>query len=352
MKLIKKAGKKAYIHIITDGRDTDIHSGAEFTKQVMQVADDCSCVIASVSGRYYAMDREGNIDRTQLYFDCITGKNEKEQNECAVSYIQKCYEQDVTDEFIKPKLLCSEGIVQEQDAILFFNFRADRMRQITQMFFDNTKCDIYTMTEYKKDFAKAKVLFKPTYQTNTISEILSKCNAKQLKVAEFSKYAHVTYFLNGGVEKPFDGEDRIMLPMVDVATFDLKPEMSAQGVTEQVICGMQKGYDFICVNYANCDMVGHTGNLQAAKKAVQVVTQSVLDLYKQAQSNNYILVVTADHGNAEVMLNGNDVCTTHTTNRVPFLILNYNEKIKLKNNGALSNIVPTLLDLMEISNKK
>ena len=292
------------------------------------------------------MDREQNLDRTKLYFDTIYNNN-KASDEDLLKYISNCYENNITDEFIKPQLLCNDGSIKDGDSVLFFNFRADRVRQITQMFLEKTKCNVFTMTEYKKEFKNAKIIFKANYQKNTLSEILSKKGVTQLKVAEFSKYAHVTYFLNGGIEKAFYGEDRVMCPMVDVPTFDKKPEMSAKNVTNEVIKGMQNNYGFICVNYANCDMVGHTGNLEAAKKAVNCVTSEILRLYKEAVKNDYILVVTADHGNAECMVKNEDICTTHTTNRVPLLVLNAG-KINLKKNGGLSNIAPTIIELMDL----
>lgn len=343
LSILKQFKQKAYIHIITDGRDTSVNSGEKFTEQMIKKSKECGCTIASISGRYYAMDREGNLDRTRLYYNVLT--SDSPCNEDALDYVKNCYKNNITDEFVKPLLVCKEGKIQNKDNILIFNFRADRVRQITQMFLDNTDCKVFTMTEFNKEFKNAKVIFKPEYQKNTLSEILSKRSLTQLKVAEFSKYAHVTYFLNGGKEKQFNGEDRIMIPMVQVPTFDKKPEMSAVEVSKQVIAGMQKGYDFICVNYANCDMVGHTGNLEACKKAVNVVTSEIVKLYKEAIENNYILVVTADHGNAECMVKNGDICTTHTTNRVPLLILNAG-KINLKNGGSLSNIAPTILELM------
>lgn len=343
---LNKHNQTAYVHIITDGRDTPVNSGLKFAEQLYKKAKQCNCKIASISGRYYAMDREQNLDRTKLYFDTIYNNN-KASDEDLLKYISNCYENNITDEFIKPQLLCNDGSIKDGDSVLFFNFRADRVRQITQMFLEKTKCNVFTMTEYKKEFKNAKIIFKANYQKNTLSEILSKKGVTQLKVAEFSKYAHVTYFLNGGIEKAFYGEDRVMCPMVDVPTFDKKPEMSAKNVTNEVIKGMQNNYGFICVNYANCDMVGHTGNLEAAKKAVNCVTSEILRLYKEAVKNDYILVVTADHGNAECMVKNEDICTTHTTNRVPLLVLNAG-KINLKNNGGLSNIAPTIIELMDL----
>lgn len=345
MDILKQFGKKAYIHIITDGRDTGVNQGIEFVKQVQEKAEKDGHIVASISGRYYAMDREGNLDRTQKYFDMLKGSNVAP---CGIiEYIKDSYYQNITDEFIKPRLFDKKYIVGNNDDILFFNFRADRVRQITQFFLEKTKCNVYTMTQYKKEFVSAKTIFEPDYINGTLSEILANHNAKQLKVAELSKYAHVTYFLNGRKEQPFENEDRVMVPMADVDTFDKKPEMSAEGVTNVVLDGMQKAYDFICVNYANCDMVGHTGSLKATLKAVKCVTNQIMTLYQNAKKYGYILVVTADHGNAEQMLENNKVCTTHTTNRVPFIVLNAGN-VKLLPNGALCNIAPTILELMKL----
>lgn len=343
MKIAKENDVKLFIHAITDGRDTSITSGIKFIKEIQELCKETNCKISSISGRYYAMDREKNLDRTNAYFDVITGEEKSSLD--INGYINKSYKDNVTDEFIKPALFVSDGKIKPKDYILTFNFRADRMRQIVQKFLDNEN-KVFTMTEYKKEFKKANVIFKPKYEKNVLSEIIAKKGLKQLKVAEFSKYAHVTYFLNGGREQPFENEDRVMVPMANVPTFDLKPEMSAKGVTSEVKKGMEKGYDFICVNYANCDMVGHTGVLKATEKAVKVCTGEILKLYKKAIECNYILVVTADHGNCECMFANDEVCTTHTTNRVPFIILNSKEKLNLKPNGSLSNVAPTVLELM------
>lgn len=337
---------KLYIHMITDGRDTSVTSGILFAKKISQYAKKYGCEIASVCGRYYAMDRENNVDRTKLYFDCITGIGQT-KNENVLDYIKNSYKNNVTDEFILPCLFDVKYKIEDEDNILFFNFRADRMRQIVKTFIEKTKTNIYTMTEYNKDFEKVNVIFKPEYEKNVLSEIISEKGLKQLKVAEVSKYAHVTYFLNGGREEPFNGEDRVLVDMVDVPTYDMAPKMSAEKVTNEVVNGMKKGYDLICVNYANCDMVGHTGNFDATCMAVKTVTSEVLKLYSEALKQDYVLIVTADHGNADCMLKGNEVCTTHTTNRVPFLLLNYDNNISLKNNGALCNIMPTILEIMK-----
>ncbi len=344
--LAKSNGCKLYIHAITDGRDTDVNAGEYFIKQIEDCCNQNGCSIASLSGRYYAMDRENNLDRTKMYFDVLFNKvNNTQKN--AREVIVENYKNGVTDEFIKPVLLDDRGTIEKGDNVLFFNFRADRMRQIVQMVLNQNICNVFTMTEYSDNFKKAKVVFKNSIVENTLSEVISEKGLTQLKVAELSKYAHVTYFLNGGLEKPFKKEKRILVPMADVATFDLYPQMSAKEVTLKVIEGMDDGIDFICVNYANCDMVGHTGNFDAACKAVSVVTNEVLKLVEKSINKDYTLVVTADHGNAEVMIKDDRPCTTHTTSRVPFIVINHNKEVCLKENGALCSIMPTILDIIK-----
>ena len=349
IKMAQELNVKVSIHLITDGRDTHIFSGKNFIQEISDLCENTNVSIASVSGRYFAMDREKNLDRTKKYFDTITNKiNQNAKKQSILEYVENSYSNNISDEFIQPCLFNENLAIGNADNILFFNFRADRMRQIVQMFREQTQCNIYSFTEYSNDFDNVQVIFEKQNQENTLSEIISNKGSTQLKVAEFSKYAHVTYFLNGGKEKQFEKEDRILVEMANVPTYDLQPEMSAEKVTRQVIKGMEKKYDFICVNYANCDMVGHTGNLKASQKAVSTVTKEILKLYENAIKNNYILVVTADHGNAEIMEIDGNICTTHTTNRVPFVVLNYEKDIQLLNGGALCNIAPTILDLMDI----
>lgn len=336
-----------YIHFISDGRDTDPKSGCEFAVEVQKeiaFLKSKNIKIATLSGRYYAMDREKNFDRTQKYYDVIKS-NAKFSREI-VSVFNYNYKNGITDEFIEPTNLCTNCAIKDDDTIIMFNFRADRMRQLATMLMkDNLK--LYSMTSYSDDFDSIKVLFPPFVIENNLSATLSKMGLKQLKVAEQSKYAHVTYFLNGGIEEPYNGEERILVDMVDVPTFDLAPKMSAEKVKEQVENGMDKGFDFICVNFANCDMVGHTGVLDSAKIAVQTVTKCAYELVQYAKERGYIVVITADHGNAEIMEENFKPHTAHTNNKVPFIILNSNKDLKLRNDGSLCNIMPTILDLME-----
>ena len=342
----KNINVNVYIHFISDGRDTDPKSGVAFAKSLCEKIKSCTNIkIASLSGRYYAMDREKNYDRTQMYYNCITNASLQEQN--LEEVFAQNYAQGVTDEFIEPINISKSGAIKENDSVLLFNFRADRMRQITQLLSKN-HLKLYSMTSYSDDFTNVNVLFNQEVIESNLSATISQFDLKQLKVAEQSKYAHVTYFLNGGIETPYKDEDRVLVDMVDVKTFDLKPEMSAEKVKEQVQKGMDKGYDFICVNFANCDMVGHTGVLDACKIAVETVTRCAYELVCYAKQKDYIVVITADHGNAEIMKTDGKPHTAHTNNKVPFIVLNANKNVYLKPNGSLCNIKPTILELMEI----
>ena len=339
--------KRLALHLITDGRDTDIHSGKGFIQDVINITKSykgkCDISISSLSGRYYAMDREKNEDRTDKYFDSLVTIG---ADISPLDAITKSYNAGVTDEFVVPISLDNETL-KDGDSVIFFNFRADRMRQIVAKVQSSLNVDILNFTEYSKEFDFAKVAFKPKVIENCLSGIIASFGLKQLKVAETTKYAHVTYFLNGGVEEPKMFEDRVLIDMADVATFDLKPEMRAKEVADEVIKGFEKGYDFVAVNFANSDMVGHTGNFEASVQAVRAMTDNLLRVIKDAEKHGYIVVVVADHGNSEVMKNGENICTTHTTNRVPFVVINAGE-FGLKNGGSLCCVTPTILKLMNL----
>lgn len=343
---------KVCVHFISDGRDTDPHSGLKFASMLEQKIYDCkskNIIIASLSGRYYAMDREKNYDRTELYFKTIIQNADNNLNLSNVINVN--YDSGVTDEFIEPVSLNVDGAIECGDTVFMINYRADRMRQLAKMLIEDKDLNlhIYTMTSYSDDFKDyVKVLYEPEKIENNLSAVISSYGLNQLKVAEQSKYAHVTYFLNGGIETPYKGEDRVLVPMANVKTFDLKPEMSASGVYEEVVKGMDKEYDFICVNFANCDMVGHTGVLNASQVAVKTVTNYASKLVEYAKKRGYIVVITADHGNCEIMEVEGKPHTAHTNNKVPFLIANASREINLKANGSLCNIMPTILELMEI----
>ena len=336
------------LHLITDGRDTGVNSGVQFVSELQDYIDKNfdtdKPVIASISGRYYAMDREKNWDRTDRYFKVLQGKAEKKVD--AISSIKESYAKGITDEFIEPLSLASKHL-SKNDSVLFFNFRADRMRQIVEKV-HTLDVKILTFTEYNKDFDFAAVAFKPKLVKNCLSEIISSFNLTQLKVAETTKYAHVTYFLNGGVEEPKLKEDRVLVDMLDVPPFDLEPHMRAKEVCDEVIKGFDKEYDFIAVNFANADMVGHTGNFEASVEAVRFMSENVVRLINSAKVKGYIVVIVADHGNSEIMRKGENVCTTHTSNRVPFVICNAGN-LSLRSNGCLCDITPTILELMNLT---
>ena len=343
---IKKA-KSVALHLITDGRDAGVNSGLGFIKDVQSFIDknfdENKPVIASISGRYYAMDREKNYDRTNQYFKVLIGDMNIVD---ALEAISKSYEKAVTDEFIVP-FKSAELSIKDGDSVLFYNFRADRMRQIVQKISEmNVK--ILTFTEYSGDFDFARVAFKPKVINNCLSEIIANYNLRQLKVAETTKYAHVTYFLNGGIENPKANEDRVLVDMVEVPTFDMAPSMRAKEVCDATIKGMSEQYDFIAVNFANADMVGHTGNYNASVDAVRAMTENVVRLVDAGKEKGYIVVLVADHGNSEIMKVGDKVCTTHTTNRVPFVVCNASN-IYLRDGGCLCDVMPTILELMHLT---
>lgn len=347
---IEKKIKNVHIHFISDGRDTFVNEGINFANQIIEKCKDAKSKgvnvdIASIGGRYYAMDREKNFYRTEMYYNAIT-KAKIKAGDTVVDYIAECYSNGVTDEFIKPRLFNDEAIINKDDVVFFFNFRADRMRQIVGKFIENDYNKLYSMISYDDKFQSVNGLICKEIVKNTLSEKVCELGLKQLKVAELSKYAHITYFLNGGLETPYKNETRILAGMVDVPTFDLAPKMSAEKVCENTIDGMKKGYDLIVTNFANCDMVGHTGNFKATKMAVAYVAKCALKIAKKAKKLGYTVVITADHGNAERMRTADKINTAHTTNRVPFVIVNGGD-INLKNGGCLSNITPTILELLQ-----
>ena len=382
LKMAKENGvKETYVHCFLDGRDTDPKSGATFVKELCdEMAKLSYGKIASLCGRYYAMDRDNNWDRTQKAYDMLTlGCGEKAEN--AVSAIEDSYKNGITDEFIVPTNIYENGkpigLIEKGDSIIFFNFRPDRARQITRAFsqkeftpyFDSEKgknmyferktgflTPVYTgFAVYDASFKDVYVAFPPDEITNTLPQYLSKLGKTQLHIAETEKYAHVTFFFNAKLEAPVNGETRIVIPSPKVATYDLKPEMSAYEVTDRVIEELDTGkYDVMILNFANCDMVGHTGVFDAAVKAVTTVDICVKRVVDKIQEMGGKAIITADHGNADKMIDeaGNPF-TAHTTNKVPFIVVD--DEIlgcKLKEGGKLCDIAPTLLDLMGIAKPK
>ncbi len=350
---------RVYIHVFTDGRDVSPTSGINFIKDLENKTAEIGVgKIATVSGRYYAMDRDKRWDRLQKVYDLIVnGKGKTDKN--AVSIIEKSYKENITDEFIVPTGIEGFQPIKNSDSVIFYNFRPDRAREITSALtqdnfdgFERKKgklnINFVAMTEYDADFKGINIAFKPETLKNTLGEYLSANGKTQLRIAETEKYAHVTFFFNGGEETEYKNEDRILVKSPDVATYDLKPEMSAYEVTEKVTQAIESGkYDVVILNYANCDMVGHTGVLSATIKAVEAVDNCLNKLLNSVDKVGGKAIITADHGNADIMeWEDGSPFTQHTTNPVPFII--YNNPCKLKSGGVLADIAPTILDILNM----
>lgn len=352
---------RVYYHCFMDGRDTLPTSGLGYIRDLQDYLNEIGVgKIATVSGRYYAMDRDNRYERIKLAYNAmVLGIGNKASD--ATQAVEASYKTDVTDEFIIPTVIAENGnpvaTINENDSVIFFNFRPDRARQMTKALtfeefdeFDRektVKLKFVSMTMYESNFTDVEVAFCPSVLKNTLGEYLSALGLKQLRIAETEKYAHVTYFFNGGVETPYPNEDRILIPSPKVATYDLKPEMSAYEVSEKLIDAMQtEPYNLIVVNFANCDMVGHTGNLPAAVKAVEAVDDCLGKVFDAAKDLGYAVLVTADHGNAEYMAADNEVITSHSTNDVFFIAAE--DTISNVKNGRLCDIAPTILDIMNI----
>lgn len=348
------------IHAFTDGRDCDPKSGLGFITELQAHLNKSIGKIATVSGRYYAMDRDKRWERVKLAYDAVVkGIGEKATD--AIAAVENSYRNNITDEFIKPTVIIDEGqqplgIIQDDDAVICFNFRTDRCREITQVLtqidfpeFDMKKLSLYytTMTQYDHTYKNVHVIFENDDLRNTLGEILEHHHLKQIRIAETEKYPHVTFFFSGGREKPFEGEKRIMTPSPKVATYDLKPEMSAFELTEALLPEIKnKTADFICLNYANADMVGHTGIWNAAIKAVETVDKCIEQVVTTGLENGYTIFLTADHGNADYMVNADgSPNTAHTLNPVPFFIIDNDWKGKILP-GKLGDIAPTILTMM------
>ena len=369
LKLAKMEGlSQVYFHAFMDGRDTLPNSGIGFIKEFQNKAKEIGIgKIATISGRYYAMDRDNRWDRIEkAYKTIVHGEGEKITD--PVEAIQSSYDNNNTDEFIIPKVITENSepiaIIKDDDAIIAFNFRADRMRQITRAIkipgfeefktIDFGKLKFVCFNEYDISFNDyVKVAFKLPKLVNILGEVVSANGSKQLRLAETEKYAHVTFFFNGGVEKPFENEERILVNSPRVATYDLQPEMSAHEIKDKLI-SVLKGdeYSLIVTNFANCDMVGHTGIFDAAVKAVETVDKCVGEIITVAKENNYNILLTADHGNADKMLDENEnVFTAHSLNKVP-IVISLLEKNTAVVNGKLADIAPTILKIMGIPQPK
>lgn len=341
--------KKIYIHAWLDGRDTSPKSALKYIKSLRNYISSFDNVeLATVSGRYYAMDRDKNFDRTQLAYDAIVNSTGQKISKNLENIITENYENNITDEFIKPIICPNYPGMKPGDTAICFNYRPDRARQITRMIADKNLFEYACFTQYDASIKNVSVIFNPRKIINTLSEHLSKNRFKQLKIAETEKYAHVTFFFNSGVEAPYENEDRIIIDSPKVATYDLQPEMSAKKITEKVIEKIKsEKYNLIVLNYANPDMVGHTGDFNATVKAIETVDECVKELLLEMEKIDGITIITADHGNAEKMIDefGNP-CTSHTTNQVPFALVGY--PCTLKNTGALCDIAPTILEILNI----
>ena len=351
-----------FIHAFTDGRDVDPHSGINFIKNLEKITKKTSAKIATIIGRYYAMDRDNRWDRTKIAYDLITNSiGERSRN--IVESIKKSYDLGISDEFLKPIVMENEynqpiAKIEEEDVVVFFNFRTDRCRQLTNVISQKSikelnlnplKLHLLTMTNYDNSFSNINIIFDKENIKETLGEILSREGKIQIRIAETEKYPHVTFFFNGGRENPFSGEERILCPSPKVTTYDLQPEMSAYEIKDAIIPEIQKETaDFICLNFANPDMVGHTGNLNAAVKACEAVDECVKDIIEEALKKDYKSIIISDHGNCEKMENEDGTPNTaHTINPVPIILVD-NEKRKI-GNGILANIAPTILELMGIN---
>ena len=356
LEMAKHLGAKdVYLHCITDGRDTDPHSGKGFLADLQAKLDELGIgKIASVSGRYYAMDRDNNWDREEkAYAAFVYGEGNHAAN--AAEAIEASYAAGKTDEFVLPCVTCEGGRVQDGDTVIFMNFRPDRARQMTRIFCDDAftgferrgsrkQVNYVCMAEYDATMPNCEVAYPPVELKNVLGQYLSENGKTQLRIAETEKYAHVTFFFNGGVEAPYEGEDRCVIPSPKVATYDLKPEMSAPEVAAECVKRIESGkYDVVILNFANCDMVGHTGVFDAAVKAVEAVDTAVDQVVSAVLKADGCAFITADHGNAEKMMNPDGTpFTAHTTNVVPFVAVGCGD-VKLREGGCLADIAPTML---------
>jgi len=363
MELAKRSGvDKVYIHCFMDGRDVPPTSGKDYLAELYKKCDEIGVgEIATVMGRYYAMDRDNRWERVVKAYKAMT-EGEGVKFDCACKMMEESYANDVTDEFIVPAVSEKAVPVKDNDSIVFFNFRPDRAREITRAFVDpafsgfereQLKGLYYVcMTQYDATMPNVHVAFKPETLENTFGEYISDKGLKQLRIAETEKYAHVTFFFNGGVEKQYPGEDRILVKSPAVATYDLQPEMSAYEVTDKLLAAINSDkYDAIILNYANCDMVGHTGVFDAAVKAVEAVDTCVGKIVDAVAAKGGVTLITADHGNADKMYEADgSPFTAHTTNPVPFIVVGY--PCELREGGRLCDIAPTMLKIMGLEQPK
>ncbi|MEO6882438.1 MAG: 2,3-bisphosphoglycerate-independent phosphoglycerate mutase [Bacteroidia bacterium] len=350
-----------FIHAFTDGRDTDPKSGISFLKKLQQKIENTNIKIASIIGRYYAMDRDKRWERIQLAYNLLV-KGEGKRTTDYLQSVEESYSENITDEFIKP-LICTDksgnpiAIIKENDVVICFNFRTDRCREITQVLtqqdfpkFGMKKLflNYITMTNYDDDFKNVKIVYDKDHLHQTLGEVLANAGKKQIRMAETEKYPHVTFFFSGGRETIFESEKRILIPSLKVATYDLQPEMSAIELKNELLKELQKNEaDFICLNFANADMVGHTGVYSAIVKAVETVDKCVQEIVETGIKNNYSFIIIADHGNADYAVNTDgSPNTAHSKNLVPCILID--NQYKKINKGKLADIAPTILKLMDV----
>jgi 2,3-bisphosphoglycerate-independent phosphoglycerate mutase len=361
--------EKVFVHCFLDGRDTPPNSGRDYIRQLQQKMRELAVgEIAALVGRYYAMDRDNRWERIELAYRALVHGEAETRTEDPVAALQKSYEQGVTDEFVKPIVITKGsgassapvGLIRDDDAVIFYNFRADRARQMTcalaapdfDKFADPKRprnLFFVAMTQYEKTWSWLKYVIAPEKLEHILAQVFAELQYTNLRCAETEKYAHVTYFFNGGVEKPFAGEERILVPSPRVATYDLKPEMSAAGITDTVVNALEKGdFDAIIMNYANADMVGHSGKLEAAIQAVEAVDAGLARLYQTLKPRGGAWIITADHGNAETMIDPSTggPHTYHTTNPVPFILVTDDDRLRLTPGGSLRDIAPTMLSVL------
>jgi 2,3-bisphosphoglycerate-independent phosphoglycerate mutase len=371
LELAKRQGlKNVYIHCFLDGRDTPPASGKSYVEALMKKCEELGVgEVASVMGRYYAMDRDNRWDRVELAYRALR-YGEGEQAACGACGIQASYDKEVTDEFVVPTVVAKDGkaiaTIQDKDSVIFFNFRPDRAREMTHVFCDDefegfnrgpARPDVFYVcfTDYDTTIPNKQVAFKKESIVNTLGEYLASNGLKQARIAETEKYAHVTFFFNGGVEEPNKGEERILVKSPKVATYDLQPEMSAYTVCDKLVEAIRSNqYDVIIINFANPDMVGHTGVEAAAIKAVEAVDECVGKAVAAIKEVNGQMFICADHGNAEQLVDYETGApfTAHTTNPVPFILVNADPSYALREGGSLADIAPTLLELMDLEQPK
>ncbi len=363
--------ERVYLHAFMDGRDTPPDSGRHYMAEVVaKLAEIGLGKVATISGRYYAMDRDKRWERVEQAYQTIVHGNGRKFAD-PVEAIKASYAAGVTDEFVVPLVIdngsADAGRLSDGDLAVIFNFRSDRVREISQMFLgypndgynhqDNPQVELVTMTNYDVKMTEAKPVFQPNRLDNILADVLARTGRKQLRTAETEKYAHVTFFFNGGVEKPVEGENRDLIASPKVATYDLQPEMSSVEVTDNAVKKIESGeYDLVVLNYANCDMVGHTGVFEAARKAVEAVDTGLGRLLEAVKSQDGVAIITADHGNAEQMVDPDSggPFTAHTTNLVPCILydpseaVGRRESVTLRDGGILADIAPTILDLMDL----